>query len=220
MSIKIYNAYRIRKQHCYWDVLMKIQATGRKNATKALRKMYASLLEHWTKDPEAYLKAYADIWGDRLLPPVPTLLFARDYVYRSYGKQLQQSEMDTFDLNVSVAVRRVNKRYLLIPYPGSGLFWDSLKFMDKMPELEDYHYQDQADAPFEYDPKSKITPTMWRERKKTWTPILDEPEWSQMLALDICTYGGFTKIDPWFEDLVGAESKKLRAERRAAKEKK
>lgn len=186
MSTKIWEAYRVKPGHDIFDIALKIREKAEANAKKTLAMTYKWLLESWEGDHK-FKKEALEFLGykdkEKLTP-----LDASHYVKKQFGQQISKYEKDLFDLNVSVAIRKQGHKYYLIPYSGSGILKRCLDFMKKMPELEDFHYQNQVDAP------KNIPYKEYRQRGKTWEPMLEN--WRHMLVLEIVSYNGFFDVDP------------------------
>lgn len=198
MSTKIWTAYRVTRGRDLWPLVHGIRTRAEAEAKKVLVKVYKELLSSWIADPKAHEAAqgmYEESWRIRALPrkKAPKLgkgpVDVSDFVRTMYIAQLGRMERDVFDLTVSIAARKSRRGWLLIPYPGSGLFRGVLDFLTKMPELEDYHYQNQTDQP------EHISRRAWLERRDTWGPLLDS--WQDMLVVNIIEgFYGFSSIDP------------------------
>jgi hypothetical protein len=178
MSTKIYNAYRLRRGRNLWKVLEGIQDVAMHRCRARLAKLYDRMLQ-----------SPSEFDGFRLgaLP----YMDASRWVHSAYGAQVMKSLRDLFDLDVSVAVHNVDERYLFRAFPGSGLFHDSLDFLETHPALEDYHYQNQADQP------SSVSNRAWNERRVTWERAMRPDGYFKMqLCLDIVSINGWSQVDP------------------------
>lgn len=209
MSTKIWVAYRLKKGHNLWEVLRDIRKKTDKRLTKILSETYDRLIEAWKKDPKARLEAARSVYGEKFVEAgldrkKVDMMEARDFIYRAYQQQKARFERNTFDLDLSLAIRHHKGRYYLIPYPGSGLFGRGLDWLKRHPALEDYHYQNQSDRP------PHISSKEWSKRADVWEFMLDEDRWCDMVALDIVTPSSFSRIDPWMLRLIEAARKTRR----------
>ena len=191
----------LRDKRWLWPVCKKIRTQAEQNARKALRELYTVIVEDAKttagkdKDPYKSVRYTGDSYPATKTPL--TILQASRFTRSQFATQLTKTNRDEYDLSVSVAIREARDgRILLIPYPGSGFLSRSLRFMARMPELRDYHYQNSSDRP------SHITASAWSERARTWKPLLEDDEWGQKLVLEIVSYGGFSRIDPAVADGV------------------
>lgn len=188
MSTKIYTAYMLRDRRKLWSVCRKIRERCEARVSRELARLYGAIVVDATRatgKTDDSLKKYRS--ADGSLDVMDASRFVRD----QYGAQLTRSERHPFDLTVCVAIRQApDGRILLIPYPGSGFLSGSLDFMARMPEIRDYHYQNQTDRP------KNITAAQWAERRRTWDPLLADREWRHMLVLDIVSYNGWHQICP------------------------
>lgn len=201
MSIKVWEAYRVKKGHNIWEVMRDIRLIAEKRARKTLTKLYDQFLKDWNNDPKMKLAAAKLIYRDEKRAKESakekwSYAQAHDFVYRQYAAQRATSERNPFDLDVCVAVRQLRGRFYLIPYPGSGFLGATLRFLAKHPALEDYHYQNQTDRP------ENISAREWARRSKIWDVLLDDDRWPDKLALDIVSVDGFVRVDPWMKLLI------------------
>lgn len=132
------------------------------------------------------------------------LMEMSEWVRRQYRDQRSSPEKNPFDLDVAVAFREHKGRYIIIPYPGSGFCSGCLKFLKRHPALEDYHYQNQSDQPHH------IPVREWSARGKVWDFLLEDDRFPDKLVLDIVTYDGFQRVDPWFKHFSDSLAKKMR----------
>ena len=200
MSTKIWEAYIVKPDHDVWEVLWDIRRRAEKNVRKTLTKLYNELLEDAKRPPKA-----RELFSTSEIPDLVDFgyLQASRYVQDQYRQTVGKSERSIWDMSVAVVVRRPSRgRYLLIPYPGSGLLNGSLAFLRRHKALADFHYQNQTDRP------SNITAQAWEWRARTWEPLLDDDRWQDKLELSIVSVEGWFRIDPAW-DLVRKQLKAL-----------
>lgn len=186
MSTKIHTAYVLRDRRQLWPVCRKIRERCERIVKRELTKLYRELIagSQANYDEDTFKKYRYD--DGRFTP-----LCASRFVQDQYADQIKQSGRNPFDLTVQVAIRQTKDgRILLIPYPGSGYLSGSLRFMARMPELRDYHYQNSSDRP------KHISARAWAERARTWSPLLADSEWRHMLVLDIVSHSGWMYVCP------------------------
>lgn len=189
MSTKIYEAYVVKPHHDVWEVLWDIRRRAEKNVRTTLAAIYKALIEDAKLAPEA-----RELLTGEIDPEKFSYLAASRFVQEQFKATIGNSERSSWDMSVAVAVRRASRnRCLLIPYPGSGLLGDALRFMRKHKALADYHYQNSSDRP------RHITARVWNERKRTWGELLPDARWQDKLVLDIVTVEGWFRIDPSWE---------------------
>jgi hypothetical protein len=177
MSTKIWEAYRLKRGYDFWPTLIGMQKTARSNVKRSLREVIEVMCVEHAKDPNyGPMQASAEL-------------------YKKYLAQALVSEKNWFHLDTSVTIRRTAPRgsWLLIPYPGSGIVSDALKFMRKHPALSDYHYQNQSDRP------THISSREWAARARTWHPLLEDERWQEMLVLDIVSIESFWRVSPAYD---------------------
>ncbi len=201
MSTKIYEAYMLRDKRCLWPVCKKIRTRAEHNARKALRALYKVIIEDAKttagkdKDPYKSVRYAGDSYPATKTPL--TILQASRFVKSQFAVQLTKYDRNEYDFSVSVTIREARDgRILLIPYSGSGFLSKSLRFMARMPELRDYHYQNSSDRP------ANTTARAWSERARTWAPLLTDDEWAHKLVLEVVSYSGFSRVDPAMADGV------------------
>jgi hypothetical protein len=202
VSTKIWEAYRVRDTHDVWEVLWDIRRRAEKNVRKTLTKLYNELLEDAKRPPEARELLEG---ATALMPDLGDFgyLQASRYVQDQYRQTIGKSERSIWDLSVSVVVRRPSRRrYLLIPYPGSGLLSGSLAFLRRHKALADFHYQNATDRP------SDVSAQEWEGRARTWEPLLEDDRWQDKLELSIVSIEGWFRIDPAW-DLMRKQLKAL-----------
>jgi hypothetical protein len=190
VSTKIWEAYRLHENYDLWDVLHDIRVRAEKNAKRVLLKLYDELIIDAKREPE---KRELLIGALALVPDLTNFdyLQASRFVLDKYRAAAFATERNVWDLDVAVVIRRASRRkFLLIPYPGSGLLNGSLGFLRRYKPLADYHYQDQSDRPW------NVPAREWAERARTWAPLLEDDHWQDKLVLDIVSVGSWHRIDP------------------------
>lgn len=191
MSTRIYNAYRVKQPSKVWDVVHAIFEQGQANVTQTLRDHYTHLVR--TVDPEmkdyqeARAKSDSEELGFRLR-------WARDKTYKGYRENLTKLEWSTYSLDVTVCLYPHKGQYYLRTFcEGGSLFGKVLDFVETMPELEDFHYQNQSDRPDE------VSARAWSHRKQVWDEISKvNHDIGLHVDLAICSWHIFRLIDPWW----------------------
>ncbi len=199
MSVKVYTAYRVKKGVKIWPLLRDLRLRAEKYATEDLRDLYARLVSEWEASPRAWREAQKEAQ----LPSgeAPSTRHASHYVRVKYRDQLASGMRNMFDFDTAIAVRHTGARYILIPYPGSGLSC-CLNFMKRHPALEDYHYQDAADKP------NHISAAAWEGRARVWDRLLDDDRFHDKLVLTIVCHERFYDVDPLFVDARNARRRR------------
>ena len=201
MSTKIHTAWAIKPKLDPWDVCMALRKTAAKSAARVLTTLYDDMVKR----------------SDYYLSPTELKTFgtakdffhASDIAYRLYREQRGNPEKNFWDFDCSFTLRRADTgRWLIIPYPGSGVLAGSLSFMRKHKALVDYHYQNQADRP------ANITARQWDERARTWEPLLGDKRWGDRFNIDVMTVDEFFSVCPStdrrIKAFVAADKKKKR----------
>jgi hypothetical protein len=191
VSTKIYNAFRVKKSVDLWPFLWRLRDTARENIKVALKAHYHDLVNRISPEAPDYRKARAE--SDRPDHSI-RLSLARDLVRNRFRENVTQSERDTYSLEVSVAVYPHKGRYYLRTFcESASVLRDVLDFVEQLPELEEYHYQNQTDRPEE------VSAREWSERKRVWEEITEYQGVGSHVVLDILSWTGFYLIDPWLD---------------------
>ena len=100
-------------------------------------------------------------------------------------------------MDVSVAVYPYKGAYYLRTFCERGsIFGDILDFIEKLPELQDFHYQNSTNRPKGIGAKD------WANRRKVWHAITKENQGiGNFLVLDIHSYQAFWRICPYIDIL-------------------
>lgn len=155
MSTVIHNAYRVRTGIDIVDLTARIRVRAERRAKTHLTKLCRAILEN----PRDF--------GIEDLPTGSTIHRVSLELRRRYRAQSASSLRDEFDFNVALGVTRVSKRWLLRTFCGDGMA-GVLDFVPRMPELEDFHYDNRADRP------ANVTAREWAQRLSTWNQAVDE----------------------------------------------
>lgn len=191
MSTKIWTAWAIKPRLDAYDVCMQLRREGARRVRAALSKIYDGIVakpDDWLNDSEE--KSFG-------IPKDFTE--ASNLVYKLYRQQRGSPNRNRWDLDVSFSVRRADTgRWLIIPYPGSGMLSGMLSFMKNHKALVDYHYQNQTDMP------DDVTARAWNERARTWEPLLSDDRWQDYFSVEVMSIGGFFNVCPSTERMKKA----------------
>lgn len=190
VSTKVYNAFKVKDPAQLWGLIDTIFHRGRANVEEALRAHYVHEVRHM--DPLD--KAYAEAWA---LSDSPEANFrlqrVRDMVRDRYKENVTKIEWDTYSLDVRVCFYPYKDQVYVRTFCESGsIFRDVLNFVKHLPELEDFHYQNQTDRPEE------ITPEDWDNRRRVWDGISKKNhDIGIHVDLEISSWHSFYLVDPW-----------------------
>jgi hypothetical protein len=192
LSTKIYDAYRVKQPSKIWEVVHTIFEQGRANAVQALRDHFTHLVRVVDPESKDYLEARAK--SDRSELSF-RLSYAHDLVRKSYRENVTRLEWDTYSLDVTLAIYPHKGQYYLRTFCERGsVFGKVLDFVEQMPELEDFHFQNSSDRPDE------ISAREWAHRKRVWDEIsLVNNDIGLHVDLDICSWSSFRHINPWLK---------------------
>lgn len=185
MSTKIYDAYRVKPGVDIWQLVAEIRTRAEAIARAGLRDFYirACVADRRPPDEEGAekpdrLRAWADYIRNALVEKKRrladestklSLVDVADFVYQEYRAQLTSYERNSFNLDANFVVYEHEGLFYLRLYSDRcSILGDVLDFVPDMPELEDYHYQNQSDWP------DGMTAPEWDERRRVWEGILTE----------------------------------------------
>lgn len=194
MSTKIFNAFRVRvsKPQSVWALLWKIQDQAEANIRTALREHYLELVRQMDSDSPEYREAWANTSFKDELPF--RVRRARDLIRAGYKKNSTELSRDTYSLDVTVAVYPYGSRVYLRTFAESiSVVGGCLDFVAKMPELEDFHYQNQTDRP------DDVTEKDWATRRRVWDGITAYQDVGRHVTLEILNYGSLWRLDPIYD---------------------
>lgn len=194
MSTKIYNAFRIKRRVDVWALLWRVRDQGINNVRLALREHYLDLVRRMRTDDPSYLEQRSRFPHD-VAEHVLRLTLAHEQVRAAYAKDLGSPYRDNYTLDVSVALYPFKGRYYLRPFCEScSVVRGALDFVADLPELEDYHYQNQTDRP------KHIGAREWSQRRKTWNGIFGRVNGlPNVLVIDVLDWSSWVLVDPWRE---------------------
>lgn len=193
MSTKIFNSYRVKPGADFWAVLRSIEIQAKANVVEKLRAFYIEKMEAVDPTSEAYLASSAN---HRDGSEVFNRLWFVDEIVRERAKKSATSvERDQYDLDVSIAVLHHRTGFYLRAFCDSvSMLGGSLDFLATHPDLEDFHYQNQADRP------EGISEDAWEERKTIWNEMSDDLGFFPcQLILEISNWGLFWRLNPMLD---------------------
>ncbi len=194
MSTKIYNAFLVKdgKPQHLWPLLWKIQDQAEANIRNAFREHYLELVRQMDPDSPEYQAARAKT---TIVEEVPfRIRYARDSIREGFKKNTTESVRDTYSLDVVVAVYPYRGRTYLRTFAEScSVVGECLDFVREMPELEDFHYQNQTDPPDDVSAKD------WAKRRRVWDGITKYQDVGRYVTLEILNYNKLWKMDPIYD---------------------
>lgn len=173
MSTKIYNAYRVKSSVTdIWGFLRELQQRARFEAYERIQALVSNHSAALPADDAAFLRLKDAGWTETFAKEqvVWEILQQRHPVAENYPK---------IDCNAQITVRELDGRFYLHAGWGEGVH-GVFDFLNTMPELEDYHYQNQTDRP------EDISEAEWEERRLVWDTLYDR-NWSLGCVLDVVT---------------------------------
>jgi len=194
VSTKIYNAFRVkdRKAQNLWPLLWKIQDQAEANIRVAFREHYLELVRQMDPASPEYQESWAKTPEMEELPF--RIRYARDLIRAGFKKNSTEMARDTYSLDVAVAVYPYRGRtYLRTFTESSSVVGKCLDFVHELPELEDFHYQNQVDRPEEVSDKD------WAARRRVWDGITEYQDIGRHVTLEILSYNTLWKLDPVYD---------------------
>lgn len=212
MSTKIWEAYRLKEGVDLWGFVQDIRPKVQKRITKKLYEISGNLIER-TKEKKdlrvEVLKAYGISDPEKSDREITHHETSR-WLFERYREATMQPYKDVWDFDVSIVFVACRGRWLLVPFPGSGLIKGMLDCLKKDKRLEDYHYQDQVD-----EDEAPCSDEEWEQRKKDWNEVLDDAGcFSDKLTLELCCLGQFTRLTPDYHEMLKKISKAMKKERK------
>lgn len=188
MSVRIYEAYRLKRGHDVWKTIARLRKRAIRNAKQITAQLYENLLA----DPagRAELRTVLD-------DPIAKI----DYMAASRWLR-HQSRADFFAPYVELRLNWTGQRWLIRPH-AFGFLSGALRHVRRAPEREDYHYQTASDRPQE------VSEAAWAARGRAWHSLFDEHGrlTKNEVVVPIATPRDWATIDPAVELLLAAKRK-------------
>lgn len=195
MSVKIWEAYKLKPSVDLWKFLADVRVKAEKAAREKIKSDIKTLCVTYNdgkadlkKDILNLYRAHPDTV--EMYKGFITTVQASDLIRRAYvDADLKHQRI--FNYDCQLAVRQNRGRYYFIPYDGIG----ALAFLKRDRRVTDYHYQNQSDQP------SNISNRAWNERRKTWEEMSgpDDEHWWDFLTLEVLSPGLWWRLTPWHD---------------------
>lgn len=204
MSMKVYDAYKVKDPKNAWTLLWKLKEVARQGIRELLKKHYWELMINIDPESEEYQQeikrrtfCQPEDWRIRLD-------LARDKVRAGYKENVTSAHRDTYTLDVTIMVYPHKGQYYLRAFcDGASVLRGALACMAKHKGLEDFHFQDSADKP------KNVSERAWQRRKLLWNEMCDpKTDSPRGVALEICSWDAFYHVDPWLEMIQEFSAKK------------
>jgi len=195
MSIKVYNAFKVRRADHFWAVVRDIKVEATKRVTEVLRSFYLAHMENVDTTSPVYQSALADRsdWDPQTAEYMARISIAHRFIEQSYREQSVSMQRNPYNFDVSVGFYEFEGGIYLRTF-CDWTMGEVLDFVAKDKRLRDFHYQTQTDRPKE------ITARAWRERRRVWDGIHSLPgSMPVVLTLDICRWDMYHQVCPWFD---------------------
>lgn len=206
VAIRFYEAYRLKKEVDLWAYLKEIHASATIKVRGNLYALYLRTIQDVACHEE--IRHVLSLPKDTELLPMEIA----DYFEVMYRQQLDVEKRNQWCFDVSVSVREVEGRHILIPYSDmlmSGIF----SFLKKDSRLESFSYWDNGDIP------QKISDEEWADRARIWKIIVDS--WNCYLNLEVVSCRNFRNTDinplnemmmesPWQERFTARDTRRIK----------
>jgi hypothetical protein len=112
--------------------------------------------------------------------------------FKASATSMQRSE---YDLEVELALTQHRTGFYLRAFCDQvSCLRGSLDFLETHPELEDFHYQNQADRP------SEVSEEAWDERAEIWNGMTDQAGFFRyQLIVEVSSWSRFWRLNPWLD---------------------
>lgn len=230
MSIRVYDAYRVRRGADLWPLLWSIKRRAQEQAKIQLAKVYCDVFEgraqalsdwyeraglefttwlegrpmDWLLHDE-WMKTHPEsrigVRPSAVLPVSKSTWDIDAWARREYGAQLASPERNWWNLDVSVRVYRHNSQFALRGIVDRmSLVGESLNIMGFQPELELFSYWNDSDRP------EGVSAEKWSQRAKWWAQINARAD--EFITLDIVSFADFDQVSPLRELLAEYEDQR------------
>lgn len=205
MSIKIYSAFRIKDGVDVWPLLWKIRDQATENAKRALRNHYIDLVFH----TDSSTKEYWIEFGDRTKHAFDALTgrakqelhFRLDRAHKQvksrFKDNVTSSVREEYNLEVNLAIYpHTSGNYLRTFCDSASIMRDVLDFVEELPELEDYYFQNSSDGP------KDIPEEQWQARRAVWEEIYQSTNnhgFANHALIEVVSWTRLIFVDPWVE---------------------
>lgn len=193
MSIKIYRAYRLKKNSSFWPLVKDIQKIGELKLKAKLSELFLTMMDGVDTNSEEYQKLISPTkFGPALTEGNARARIVDRSIHNLYKLSSGSHERSAFDFDVSVAFREWKGRLYAIPYCDMYVR-DVLDFLDEDPRIEDYHYQNSCDKPDE------ISNAEWSRRRRVWSALGEDGPWQQFVVAEVCSFSAYWRLNPYFD---------------------
>jgi hypothetical protein len=183
MSIKIYNAYKLKDSRVLWDFCREVKKEATKNIKDILKVTYNFLEEK--ENFEEIIRNRYNLEEDTKVE-LPHISW---YIFDKYNSQQTSSTDNSYNFDLFICFYEYNGEIYITP--GEGLpVKGTLDFLESRKDLVDYSYWNNTDKP------EDISQDEWEKREKIWKNIIED---DAFLVLNICSTDIFYKLDPCME---------------------
>jgi hypothetical protein len=197
VSLKIYDAYRIKDSDKVWQVLAEIRERGQREVVDRLRAYYVDEIE--TVSPESDVYRVARARNPKQSEISLRLDLAETKLLEGAKKSATSMRRDHFDLDVDVAMTWHETGYYLRAFCDPvSMLGGSLDFLKSHPDLEDFHYQNQSDTPEGFEDRCEE----WEDRGRIWNEMMVPPDsgmFKNQVVVEISNWTAFWHLNPCWD---------------------
>lgn len=194
MSMKVYDAYKVKDPKIVWPLLWKLKEQLRKDIGQLLRSHYWELMINIDPESEAYKKAAQNRTTSTGKDWVIRLDMAHEIVKEGYKKAVTQHQRDQYNLDVTIGVcPHKGQFYLRAFHDHASILRGVTDSLAKHRGLTDFHFQNSSDKP------RNVTRKAWDERERIWNEMCDAAAVPHGVDLVICSWDSFHRVDPWLD---------------------
>lgn len=183
MSLKAYDAWRLKEGVDPWDFIRHVRLTSYPKLKAYFTELMDQLMQGYANADEEKKKEIRKLYGLKEDKADLTNYDLSYWLYKKY-KEASQSPYrgEPFDFDVELSIRKYEGRYYVMPH-ASGPLRHILSFLDEPNEwVEEYGYWDNTDKPEE------LTEEEWAERAAVWYPLSEygrEGVWPDVLVFEV-----------------------------------
>ena len=159
MSIKIYEAYKMKNPDKLWNFCRDVKKKGQKEVKEILKTTYKYLEDN--DDFKEEIRKEFNIDNEQKIG----LAHISWYIMDRYNKQQTSTVDNSYNFDLFICFYEHDGEIYLTQ--GEGLaVKGSLDFLDKRDDLIDFKYWNNTDKPKDIDQKE------WNKREKVWKDII------------------------------------------------
>jgi len=206
VSIKVYEAYRLKKGVNLWDFVNETKQKAMDIAVEAIEKTITGILSNPHAEIRKKIETEAGVYDNnrsygtmkKKAQRAMLRIYAHTHLGRLYKEGAKTGQKYLFDFDLIISIWMYKGRCYMIPYRSAPVFKlfggkDPFGFLGQDGMTEPYEYWNNTDPP-EGMPYAE-----WKRREKVWGAITDN--WDARLTLEIITPDSFYKVPTFVNNL-------------------